>query len=56
MPKTTRFSRLRESMSPEARAEAHRRADQDLKHMPFDELLAARHLTQVKNSSLILST
>jgi DNA-binding Xre family transcriptional regulator len=33
-------------MSPEARAEARRLADEDLKEMPLHELRAARHLTQ----------
>jgi DNA-binding XRE family transcriptional regulator len=46
MPKTTKFSELRATMSPEARAEAQRLADQDLKEMPLHELRAARHLTQ----------
>ena len=46
MPKTTAFSKLRAKMSPEARAEARRLADQDLKEMPLHELRAARHLTQ----------
>src|SRR6266567_2904937 len=46
MPKTTKFSELRAKMSPEARAEARRLADQDLKEMPLHELRAARHLTQ----------
>src|ERR1017187_7292088 len=46
MPKTTAFSELRAKMSPEARAEARRLADQDLKEMPLHELRAARHLTQ----------
>jgi len=34
MPKTTKFSELRAQMSPEARAEARRLADADLKEMP----------------------
>jgi len=46
MPKTTKFSELRAKMSPEARAEARRLADQDLKEMPLHELRTARHLTQ----------
>src|ERR1035441_10571590 len=46
MPKTTKFSELREKMSPEARAEARRLADKDLEEMPLQELRAARHLTQ----------
>jgi transcriptional regulator with XRE-family HTH domain len=46
MPKTTKFSELRAQMSPEARAEARRLADEDLKEMPLHELRAARHLTQ----------
>src|ERR1035441_1769167 len=46
MPKTTAFSELRAKMSPEARAEARRLADQDLKEMPLHELRTARHLTQ----------
>ena len=46
MPKTTKFSELRAKMSPEARAEARRLADEDLKEMPLHELRAARHLTQ----------
>ena len=33
MPKTTKFSELRAKMSPEARAEARRLADQDLKEI-----------------------
>jgi transcriptional regulator with XRE-family HTH domain len=33
-------------MSPEARAEARRLADEDLKEMPLHELRAARQLTQ----------
>ena len=46
MPKTTKFSELRAKMPPEARAEARRLADQDLREMPLHELRAARHLTQ----------
>jgi DNA-binding transcriptional regulator YiaG len=46
MPKTTKFSELQAQMSPEARAEARRLADEDLKEMPLHELRAARHLTQ----------
>src|ERR1035438_2063985 len=46
MPKTTKFSELRAKMSPEARAEARRLADEDLKAMPMHELRAARKLTQ----------
>jgi DNA-binding Xre family transcriptional regulator len=46
MPKTTKFSELRAMMSPEARAEAQRLADEDLKEMPLHELRAARRLTQ----------
>ena len=46
MPKTTKFSELRAKMPPEARAEARRLADKDLKQMPLHELRAARHLTQ----------
>ena len=46
MPKTTKFSELRATMSPQARAEARRLADQDLKEMPLHELRAARRLTQ----------
>src|ERR1017187_1524414 len=46
MPKTTKFSELRAKMSPEARTEARRLADEDLKEMPLHELRAARHLTQ----------
>ncbi len=46
MPKTTKFSELRAEMSPEAREEARRLADEDLKQMPLHELRAARHLTQ----------
>jgi len=46
MQKTTKFSELRAQMSPEARAEARRLADEDLKEMPLHELRAARHLTQ----------
>ena len=46
MPKTTKFSELRAQMSPEARAEARRLADEDLKEMPLHELRAARHVTQ----------
>src|ERR1039457_4497660 len=46
MPKTTKFSEVRAKMSPEARAEARRLADKDLKEMPLHELRAARHLTQ----------
>jgi DNA-binding Xre family transcriptional regulator len=46
MPKTTKFSELRAKMSPEARAEARRLADEDLKAMPIYELRAARRLTQ----------
>jgi DNA-binding Xre family transcriptional regulator len=47
MPKTTtKFSELRAKMSPEARAEARRLADEDLKEMPLHELRAARQLTQ----------
>ena len=42
MPKTTKFSELRAEMSPEARAEARRLADMDLKEMPLHELRAAR--------------
>ena len=46
MPKTTKFSELRTTMSPEARSEARCLADNDLKEMPLHELRAARHLTQ----------
>ena len=46
MPKPTRFSELRAQMPPEARAEARRLADEDLKEMPLHELRAARHVTQ----------
>ena len=46
MPKTTKFSELRSKMSPEARAEARRLANEDLKAMPLHELRAARQLTQ----------
>ena len=46
MPKTTKFDELRAKMRPEARAEARRLADKDLKQMPLHELRAARHLTQ----------
>jgi DNA-binding transcriptional regulator YiaG len=46
MPKTTKFTELRAQMSREARAEARRLADEDLKGMPLHELRAARHLTQ----------
>jgi DNA-binding XRE family transcriptional regulator len=46
MPKTTKFSELRAKMSPEARGEARRLADKDLKEMPLHELRASRHLTQ----------
>ncbi|HYL75289.1 MAG TPA: XRE family transcriptional regulator [Bryobacteraceae bacterium] len=46
MPKTTKYSELRAMMSPDARAEARRLADQDLKEMPLHELRAARRLTQ----------
>ncbi len=46
MPKTTKFSELRAMMPAEARAEARRLADEDLKGMPLHELRAARHLTQ----------
>ncbi|MGA3078542.1 MAG: hypothetical protein ABSG56_33285 [Bryobacteraceae bacterium] len=35
MPKTTKLSELRAMMSPEARAEAPRLADEDLKGMPL---------------------
>ena len=35
MPKTTKFTELRSKMSPEARAEARRLADHDLKEMPL---------------------
>ena len=35
MPKTTKFSELRAGVSPEARAEAWRLADQDLKENPL---------------------
>jgi uncharacterized protein YhbP (UPF0306 family) len=34
MPKTTKFNELRATMSPEARAEARRLADEDLRGMP----------------------
>ena len=46
MPKTTKFSELRATLSPAARAEARRLADQDLREMPLHELRAARNLTQ----------
>src|SRR5271154_2110768 len=46
MPKLTKWSELESKMSPEARAEARRLADEDLKKMPLHELRAARHLTQ----------
>jgi DNA-binding Xre family transcriptional regulator len=46
MPKTTKYSELRAKLSSEARAEARRLADEDLKEMPLHELRAARHLTQ----------
>ena len=46
MLKTTKFSELLAKMRPEARAEARRLADKDLKEMPLHELRAARHLTQ----------
>ena len=46
MPKTTAFSELRARMSPEARAEGRRLADQDLREMPLHELRTARQLTQ----------
>jgi hypothetical protein len=46
MPKTTKWSELEAKMSPEARAEARRLADEDLKEMPLHELRAARRLTQ----------
>ena len=46
MPKTTKFSELRTRMTPQARAEARRLADEDLKAIPLHELRAARHLTQ----------
>jgi len=46
MPKTTKFSELRAKMSPEARAEARRLAEEDLQTMPLHELRAARRLTQ----------
>ncbi len=46
MPKTTKFSELEAKMSPEARAEARRRAQELRKEMPLHELRAARQLTQ----------
>jgi hypothetical protein len=46
MPKTTKWSELEAKMPPEARAEARRLADEDLKEMPLHELRAARRLTQ----------
>lgn len=46
MAKTTKFDELRAKMSPKARAEARRLAEEDLKAMPLHELRAARHLTQ----------
>ena len=46
MPKTTKFTELRATLSPEARAEARRLADEDLRTTPLHELRAARHLTQ----------
>jgi len=54
MPKTTKFSELRAQMSPEARAEARRLADKDLKEMPLHELRAAKSLdmTQAAVSQL----
>jgi DNA-binding transcriptional regulator YiaG len=42
----TQFGELRAEMSLEARAEARRLADKDLKVMPLHELRSARHLTQ----------
>ena len=46
MAKSTKYSELRARMSPEARAEARRLANEDLKSMPIHELRAARRLTQ----------
>ena len=43
---TTKLTELRAKMSPEARAEARRPADEDLKAIPIHELRAARKLTQ----------
>jgi DNA-binding Xre family transcriptional regulator len=53
MPRTTKFSELRAKMAPEARAEARRLADQDLKEMPLHELRAARRLTQQQLSQTL---
>ena len=46
MPKLTKWSELESKMSPEARAEVHRRVQEELKQMPLHELRAARRLTQ----------
>lgn len=46
MPKTIKYDQLRARMSPDARAEARRLADEDLKALPIHELRAARKLTQ----------
>ena len=46
MPRTTKFSELEARMSPEARAEARRRAQELMNEMPLHELRAARQLTQ----------
>jgi len=46
MPKTTKFRELEAKMSPVARAEARRLAQQLMKEMPLHELRAARQLTQ----------
>jgi len=46
VPKTTKWSELEAKMSPEARAEVRRRAQELTKEMPLHELRAARRLTQ----------
>src|SRR5258708_39631860 len=43
---TTKFSELRDKMSPRARAEVQRRLEKERKEMPLHELRAARRLTQ----------
>jgi DNA-binding XRE family transcriptional regulator len=46
MPKLTKWSELREKMSPAARAESDRLFKEHMKQMPLHELRNARRLTQ----------
>ena len=46
MPRLTKWSELKDKMSPQSRAEVDRRVRQEMKKMPLHELRAARRLTQ----------